>query len=101
MIIKSHHNALRLLSKTKGRKFNIMFNNTPNMSKAVKVLCRYILNGTIPIKKKHLDKLKPHRNFIRKIASANESSIKGHIQKGGNILQSILQTVVPLVSMLL
>ena len=101
MILKSHHGALRMLSKAKGRKFHVIVNNTPDMLKAIKVLCRYVLNGTLKLNDTHLKKLKPHRSFVRKIANSNHKTIKRHIQKGGNILQSVLNTVLPLLPMLL
>lgn len=101
MIIKSHHGALRMLSKAKGQNFNIIIKNTPDMAKALKVLCRYILNGTLKLQDKHVKKLKPHRKFIRKIASSPHKTIKTTVQKGGSILQTILSTVLPLISVLL
>ena len=90
-----------MLAKARGRKFHVIFNNTPDIVKAVKVLFRYILNGTLNLNDKHVRKLKPHRNFVRKIANANHKTIKTHVQKGGNILQSVLSTVLPLLPMLL
>ena len=101
VIIKSHHGALKLLSKAKVEKYSIIVNNTPNMAKALKVLCRYILNGTIQLKPSHVKKLKPHRNFIRKIARSPDKAIKATVQNGGNILQNILSTVLPLIPALL
>ena len=101
VIIKSHHGALKLLSKAKGEKYSLILNNTPSMAKALKVLCRYILNGTIQLKPHHVKKLKPHRNFVRKIARSSHKAIKTTVQKGGNILQNILSTVLPLIPALL
>ena len=101
LIIKSHHGALKMLSKAKGKNFNIIVKNTPDMAKAIKVLCRYILNGTLKLGEKHVKKLKPHRKFIRKIVNSGHKAIKTHVQKGGNIIQSILNTVLPLIPALL
>ena len=101
VIIKSHHGALKILSKAKGENYGILIKNTPDMAKVLKVLCRYILNGTIKLQDKHVKKLKPHRQFIRKIASSPHSTIKTKVQKGGSILQSILNTVLPLLPVLL
>jgi len=101
VIIKSHHGALKILSKAKGEKYDVIVNNTPNMAKALKVLFRYILNGTIQLKPRHVRKLKPHRKFIRKIAQSPHKTIKTTVQKGGNILQNILTTVLPLIPALL
>ena len=54
MILKSHHGALRMLSKAKGRNFDIIINTTPNMTKALKVLCNYILKGVLDLQNKHI-----------------------------------------------
>ena len=101
VILKSHHGALKMLSKAKGKNFKILIGNTPDMAKALKVLFRYILNGRIKMQDKHVKKLKPHRNFIRKIARSPQKTIKTTIQKGGSILQTILNTVLPLLPALL
>lgn len=101
LIIKSHHGALKMLSKAKGRNVDVILNNTPDMTKALKVLFRYILNGSLKLKNKHIKKLKSHRNFIRKIANGRHKAIKTTIQKGGSILQTILNTVLPLLPALL
>ena len=102
VILKSHHGALKMLSKAKGKNFKILLGNTPDiMIKALKVLFRYILNGTLKLQDKHLKKLKPHRNFIRRIARSPHKTIKTTVQKGGSILQTILNTVLPLLPALL
>ena len=101
MILKSHHGALKMLSKARGKNFSIIVNNTPDMAKALKVLFRYVLNGTIKLEDKHIKKLKPHRNFVRKLAHSSHKTIKTTLQKGGNILQSILNTILPLLPALL
>ncbi len=90
-----------MLSKTKGKNFKIILGNTPDMGKALKVLFRYILNGTLKMQDKHVKRLKPHKAFIRKIARSPHSSIKTIVQKGGSILQTILSTVLPLLPALL
>lgn len=101
MIIKSHYGALRMLSKAKGGNFDVIINTTPNMMKALKVLCNYILKGTLNLQDKHIKKLKPHRELIKKVADSNHKTIKATVQKGGSILQTILQTVLPLIPALL
>ena len=101
MILKSHHGALKMLSRVKGKNFKILLGNTPDMSKALHVLFRYILNGTLKLQAKHVRKLKPHRKFIRKIAQSPRKTIKTTVQKGGSILQTILNTVLPLLPALL
>ena len=101
VILKSHHGALKMLSKAKGRRFSIILNNTPDITKALRVLFRYVLNGTLKLQDNHLKKLKRHRNFVRKVAEGSDATIKRHVQRGGNILKSILNTVLPLLPMLL
>ncbi len=101
VILKSHHGALKMISKTKGRNLKLILGNTPDMAKALKVLFRYILSGTLKLQDKHVRKLKPHRNFIRKIARSPYKTIKTTVQKGGSILQTILNTVLPLLPALL
>ena len=101
MIIKSHHGALKMLSKTKRKNMIIILKNTPNIHKAIKVLCRYILNGTLSLEQKHTKKLKPHRKFIKSMADGTHKSINTRIQKGGSIFQTILKTVLPLIPAIL
>ena len=101
LIIKSHHGALKMLSKARGKKFNIILNNTPNIMKAVKTLFRYILNGSLNTKPHHIKKLKPHRKLIRKIAHGGVKEGKVAVQKGGSIIKTILSTIVPLIPALL
>ena len=101
MILKSHHGALKMLSKAKGKNFKILLGNTPGVAKVLKVLFQYILSGRMKMEGKHVRKLKPHRKFIRKIAQSPHKSIKTAVQKGGSILQTILNTVLPLLPALL
>ena len=76
--------------------------NTPAMAKAIKVLCRHILNGTIKLETKHVKKLKPHRKYIRSLADGTHKAINRRVvQKGGSIFQTILKTVLPLIPALL
>ena len=101
VIIKSHHGAFKMLAKTKKKNIPVILKNTPAMHKAVKVLSRYILNGTLPLKNKHVMKLKPHRKFIKSLADGTHRTINTQIQKGGSIFQTILKTVLPLIPVLL
>ncbi|MCP4459833.1 MAG: hypothetical protein GY816_17695 [Cytophagales bacterium] len=101
LIIKSHHGVLRMLSKARGKKFNIILNNTPDIVKAIKVLFRYILDGSLKMKPHHKQKLKPHRKLIRKIAHGEVKESKSVVQKGGSLIKTILSTIVPLIPALL
>ena len=102
MIIKTHHGALKMLSSAKKKNFIIIMKNTPTMAKAIKTLCRYILNGTMKLEPKHVKILKLHRKFIRGLADGTHKSINRRVvQKGGSIFQAILKTVLPLIPALL
>ena len=98
MILRSHHGALEMLSKTRGSNFKIILNNTPSMIKAIRILFQHILKNNLGMKQKHIDLLKPHRKYIRKIANGSNKTVKPVIQKGGYIFQTILSTVLPLVT---
>ena len=101
LVLKTHHDALKMLSKAKGQRFKIIMENTPEMVKAIQVLFRYILNGRLKLQDKHVNKLKPHRNYIRKIARGSHKTIKRTVQTGGSIFSKILSTVLPLIPALL
>ena len=90
-----------MLSKAKKNHFKIIVENTPDIVKAIKHVCKYILNGTIKLENKHVKKLKPHRKLIRKLSRSNHKAIKTTVQRGGSILQTILNTVLPLLPALL
>ena len=94
-----HHDELKMLSKQRGEKFNTILNDNPSLSKAIKVLFRYILDGTLKMKPHHKQKLKPHKHYIRKIA--NKPQGKLIVQKGGSILATIFSTIVPLIPAIL
>ncbi len=91
--IMPHHDELKMLSKARGEKFNIILNDNPSLAKAIKVLFRYILDSTLKMKPHHVRKLKPHANYIRKIASKPRGELV--VQKGGSLLGTILSTIVP------
>ena len=90
--LKAHHGALKLLSKKNTAQIRIILDNTPSLRKALKILFRSILKGNLSMEKRDLTKLKKHRSFIRKHAHV---PIKVN-QKGGSIIRTILQTILPL-----
>ena len=98
-IVKAHHRAFELLSSASDENYKRIVDNTPSMVPAIKSLFRNILNGKLKLGKHHINKLRPHKELIRRIAHGKH--IKEHIQTGGNILQSILTTVLPIVAALL
>ena len=98
-IIKSHHRALEIMSNAERHNFNVALKNTPSLAKAIKLLFQHILNGNLEIKSHHVKKLKPHRNYIRRIAYGRRG--ESVVQKGGSILDAILKIVVPLIKNIL
>ena len=70
-------------------------------TKLIKTICKCILDGRIPLEPLHITKIKPHRKFIRNVAYNNLNVAKKHIQTGGSILQTVLKTVLPILSKLL
>ena len=98
-IIQSHHRALKILSNSSRRNSDVALKNTPSLAKAIKVLFRYILDGTLKMKPHHVEKLKPHRNYIREIAHGPQG--KAVVQEGGSILGTILNIAVPLIGAIL
>ena len=100
LILKTHHSALKTLSKAHGRNFQIIVNNTPSMIKAIKTLCQQILKGSLNMKKEHIKKLKPHRAIIRKVAHDPHKLVKATIQRGGSILKTILNIILPILPVL-
>ena len=69
--------------------------------KLIKLLCKSLLNGTIPIEDQHVAILKPHAEFVRKVAHGEIKEIKKAIQDGGSIIQTVLKTVLPIISALI
>ena len=99
--VKTHHGALKMLAKARGENYKNILTNTPKMVTAIKMVCRHILNGNFKLGRTHIKKLKPLRQFIRKIAYKPHRAIKVALQTGGNIIQSILNSVLPLLPALL
>ena len=100
-IVKAHHRAFGLLSSASDENYKRIIDNTPSMTPAIKSLFRHILNGKLKLGKHHINKLRPHKELIRKIAHGPHRHIKESVQTGGNIIQSILTTVLPIVAALL
>ena len=69
--------------------------------KLMKLLCKSLLNGTIPMEDQHVATLKPHAEFIRKVAHGKIKETKEAIQDGGSIIQTVLKTVLPIISALI
>ena len=80
--------------------------NTRNLqpidhAKLMKLLCKSLLNGIIPMEDQHVATLKPHAEFVRKVAHGKIKETKEAIQDGGSIIQTVLKTVLPIISALI
>ena len=95
--LKRHHSVMKLLSRKSNAQIQIMLENTPSLRKALKLLFKSILDGRLSVGEREIKKLKRHRSFIRKHA---RTPIKVN-QKGGSIIRSILQTILPILPALL
>ena len=100
-VLKSHHNALKMLGSASSENYRRVIDNTPQLNGTIKKLCQHILRGKLKLNEDHIRKLMPHRDVVRKIAHKPHKDIKGTIQTGGNIIQSIINTVLPLITALL
>jgi len=103
--IEKHRQYLKVLQTAKPKRRRALILHSPlGGIKAIKYLFRNILKGRITIKPKHKQELKKHKEFIRKVSSANLKEGQKAIlnQKGGSLkLGNILKTVLPLLPALL
>ena len=94
-----------------GNKLNqnpINVNNAINHPKLIKIFCKAVLDGSVPLEKSHIDALKPYRETIRKIADGRpatrkkliQSEVDRHNQTGESILNTILDRVLNLLPVL-
>ena len=82
----------------------INLTNAEKHVKLIKLLCKAVLNGTIQIQSQHVNILKPHGNFVRKIAEGGIKDVKAIIQKealaskktGRSVLKTFLETIIPI-----
>ena len=85
-----------MLSKARKDNFMIILKNTPQIGKAIKSLFKFILNQKGP-GRKHIQKLKKHRDFIRKIAHGPQKElIPTIVQHSDSIFKTILSVALPL-----
>ena len=89
--------SLAVLAKSSpviSRKYTTKIKNLADQTKLLKMLCKSILNGTIPLEPHYVSVLKPHKIIVRKIAYNTMKEARKVIQKGGRSLQTVLETVV-------
>ena len=99
--LKNHLNVLNILARAKKADYKIILDNTPELPKVIRKLCRYVLNGNIKLETRQKNKLKKHKRLIRKISNSGHNTIKTAMQKGGSIIQTLIRTVLPLIPALL
>ena len=95
-IVKRHEHR-----RTNKSKRATKIRNLADQAKLIKMLCKSILDGTIPLEPHYVSILKPHKIVVRKIAYNTMKEAKNVIQKGGRSLQTILETVVSILMSLL
>ena len=83
----------------------ISIKNSMSHVKLIKLLCKGVLDGTIPLKHHHVVALKAIRGFVRKIAFAKIRNVKCYIEKeigrdarcGDSNLKKLLRIVLPII----
>lgn len=71
----------------------------PGVIKLVAECCLNFYRGTFKVQKKHLTKLKPHRNKIARLASKSVSlGAKRKIIQSGGFLQYLIPAAIALIS---
>lgn len=100
---KDYESTLELNCKEKPESINL--ENAENHVKLIKLLCKSVLDGTIQLQPQHVDVLKPHRKFVRKIAQGRIKNVKAIVQKEAlrikqtrrSVLKTVLETVIPII----
>ena len=87
--------------KTDKSKRTTKVRNRADHTKLIKMICKSILDGTIPLESHHVSALKLHKNFVRKIAYRPMKEARNVIQKDGRSLQTVLDLVVSILVSLL
>ena len=99
-IVKAHHRAFELLHSTSDENYKRIVDSTPSLVTAIKTLFQHILNGKLKLDKNHINELRPNKKLIRRIAHGPKKDTKDVIKAGGNIVQSIIGTVIPITALL-
>ena len=100
-LLKDNHKALETLAHIGPKKAGVIINNSPNkFLYVIRILAKFVLDGTIPLKKHHVRKLQRHKTLIRDVAksSSGNKTKKIVMQKGGSFFKTVLNTLLPLVS---
>lgn len=102
-LVKDNHDALKTLAHIGPKKAQVIINNSPNtFLKVIRTLAKFVLNGTIPLEKHHVKKLRRHKQVIRDVAKSKGLHTRKVVkQKGGSFFKTILSTLLPLIPMIL
>ena len=103
-LVKDNHKALETLAHIGPKKALVIINNSPNkFLHVIRTLAKFVLDGTIPLEKHHVKKLQRHKHIIRDVSKSRGSrDIKKAVtQKGGSFFKTVLNTLLPLIPLLL
>ena len=102
-LVVDHHRALKTLTHIGPKKALVIIESSPNkLLHVLRTLSKLTLEGHVPLKSIHIEKLKKHKILIRKIAkSKGQKTRKILKQTGGAFFKTVLSTLLPLIPMLL
>ena len=102
-LIKDHHKALETLAHIGPKKAQIIINNSPEkFLHVIRTVAKFVLDGTIPLEEHHTKKLKRHKQVIRDVAKSRGNHTKSVVkQRGGSFFKTVLNTLLPLIPMIL
>ena len=103
-LVKDNHKALETLAHIGPKKALVIINNSPNkFLHVIRTLAKFVLDGTIPLEKHHVKKLQRHKRIIRDVSKSRGSRDikKAVMQKGGSFFKTVLNTLLPLIPLLL
>ena len=101
-LVKDNHGALKTLAHIGAKKAQVIINSSPNkFLHVIRTLAKFVLNGTIPLEKHHVKKLRRHKQVIRDVAKSKGLHTRKVVkQKGGSFFKTVLNTLLPLIPMI-
>lgn len=103
-LVKDNQRALQTLAHIGPKKAVVLINNSPDkFLNVIRTLAKLALDGTIPLERNHINKLKRHKQIIREVAkSRTAKQTKNAVkQRGGSFFKTVLTTLLPLIPMFL
>ena len=102
-LVKDHQKALETLAHIGPKKAQVIINNSPaKFLHVIRTLAKFVLDGTIPLEKHQIKKLQRHKQVIRDVAKSRGNHTKKVVkQKGGSFFKTVLNTLLPLIPMIL